>query len=372
MDKIFFSSSKCRILINALHAKSGGGVTYLCNLLPELVSLDGIEIHVVLTKSQLGLAEHLMPYARVHIVNVPKGIFGLLFWEQCVLPVLLRETKVDVVFSPANYGPLVLRHQVIMLRNALDVGRKESRFLKQMYWKGLAVATFLSLLRSKRAVAVSAYAADSMSPSWLRSKVRIIPHGVSGFSATQNRGEASEKFILAVSDIYIQKNLHTLIEAFAIVAKADPDLRLFISGKVLDKKYYDKLMGMIQEFDINDNVIFLGHCNKQRLEWLYNNCIVFVFPSTVETFGNPLLEAMACGAPVVCSNTSAIPEVAGDAALYFDPDNHSDIAVKLLSLVESPEERQRLSVLGQERSRRFTWQHCASETAAVLREAMVR
>jgi len=120
---------------------------------------------------------------------------------------------------------------------------------------------------------------------------------------------------------------------------------------------------------LGDAVEFLGGVSPQRLLELYRRCGLFVFPSTVETFGNPLVEAMACGAPVVCSNVSAMPEVAGDGAQYFDPLDADAMARKVIDLLGDEAARAELARRGLERAGNFSWEITARRTAAVLAEA---
>jgi len=106
-----------------------------------------------------------------------------------------------------------------------------------------------------------------------------------------------------------------------------------------------------------------------ELRALYGRCAVFLFPSRYEGFGLPVLEAMACGAPVVASNASSIPEVAGGAALLFAPDDSAGMADAAHLLLTDPELRARMSRLGAERASRFRWEETARQTAQVLQEA---
>ncbi len=107
---------------------------------------------------------------------------------------------------------------------------------------------------------------------------------------------------------------------------------------------------------------------KHLLE-LYRRCAVFVFPSTVETFGNPLVEAMACGAPIASSNAAAMPEVLGEAALFFDPALIDGMAAALGRLLDDAGLRRELGCKAAARARQFSWPRCAEATLSVIREA---
>lgn len=368
--KTYLRSQKVRVVINALHAKSGGGVTYLRNILPLLATDDRLELHVFLHRSQLALFDPIDERIVVHAFEFPLGLMRLMFWEQLVLPIMVKIMSADVIFSPANFGTILIGRQVILLRNALAVAKTETRWTKRGYWVALGLITFLSLLRSKRAIAVSQYAANSLSLGFqglLADKIRIIHHGISPLFSPDPH-TPRQNFILAVSDIYVQKNLHTLLLAMKPVLNRHPEITLRIAGQIIDEWYYDRVIDLAKQLGIDDKIEFLGRLNSDALLTLYRQCILFVFPSTAETFGNPLVEAMACGTPIASSNSAAMPEIVADAAQLFDPLDADDITRSILTLLNDPQLRQSLGQRGQERARHFSWPQTAASTAQVLIE----
>jgi len=366
------SNGKVRVIINALHAKSGGGVTYLRNILAPLARAEGLELHLVLHVDQYELFGEPPEGVRLHLLDFRTGFLRLLAWEQISLPVLARELGADVTFSPANYGPLLAPNPVIVLRNSLAVIWRERRMAKRLYWIGLAVATMVSLLGCRRAVAVSDYARKALGfglPDWIGRKIAVIHHGVDARFTPDPSVRRVPGELLTVSDVYVQKNLHTLIAALPAIRAAHPEARLVVAGRLVDAEYHGELVAAIAGHGLGDAVEFLGGVSPQRLLELYRRCGLFVFPSTVETFGNPLVEAMACGAPVVCSNVSAMPEVAGDGAQYFDPLDADAMARKVIDLLGDEAARAELARRGLERAGNFSWEITARRTAAVLAEA---
>lgn len=175
--------------------------------------------------------------------------------------------------------------------------------------------------------------------------------------------------MLAVSDIYVQKNLTTLVGAIASLAGTRPELSLRIAGRPVDEDYFASLRRTVSDLNLDDRVVFLGHVETEDLAKLYRRCTVFVFPSTVETFGNPLLEAMASGAAIACSNAAAMPEVAGDAAVMFDLSNPDAMASAIARLLDDPDLARDLRQRAAERARAFTWSNTAARTVDVLRDA---
>ena len=358
-----------RILVNAIHARAGGGITYLRHLLPLLAAEDDLEIHLIPHTSQADAFTALAPAVHVHRVAMPKGWLALVLWEQTVLPFLAWRIGYDAVLSPANFGPLILPAQVIVVRNAVTVGAREKRTGKRLYWATLRVMTALSLLVARRAIAVSQFAAETMATPFSGAMPVIIHHGVDAIFSPPPHHGAREDFLLAVGDLYIQKNLHNLIEAVALMRRQRPATVLRIAGAEIDADYAGRLRRLVVAHDLSEAVVFLGRRDAAELVELYRSCAVFVFPSTIETFGQSLVEAMACGAAVVASGTAAMPEIAGGAALLFDPDKPSDIAEKILKVLDDTALRQSLRARALSRAKTFTWTECARRTAAVLRES---
>ncbi|NQV56041.1 MAG: glycosyltransferase family 4 protein [Rhodospirillales bacterium] len=360
------------MLINGIHAKSGGGVTYLINILPILADDPELELHLFIHRDQFDLFGILDERIRMHLLNFPSGFFLNLLWEQFALPILAKVMSVDVTVSPANYGPLIAPARIIMLRNSLAVAGRETRLVKRLYWAGLTIMTALSLLTCRRAIAVSNYARKALTfgiGRRLQNKVAVIYHGVQstyGPPMVERNGE----YLLAVSDIYVQKNLHTLINALVEIRQEYPGIVLKLAGKAIDQGYLKELQAAIQEGNLGETVEFLGEASSEELVRLYQNCKIFVFPSTVETFGNPLVEAMACGAPIASSNTAAMPEILGDAAVYFDPLDPRDMAEKIGRLLREKPLRDNLSERGLLRARDFSWHTTATQTAKVIKSVV--
>ncbi len=369
------SGRRKRIVINALHAKSGGGVTYLQNTLKYFAEDEDLEFHILLHQEQYDLFAPLPERIHLHLFDFHADFFGLLFWEQFAVPLLTRLMSADVTFSPANYGPLFAPNSVIMLRNALTVMGGEKRIRKRLYWAGVALMTLLSLAASRRSIAVSQYARHQLTfgiASLLGRKTTVVYHGVDkGFRVVRHADEQTP-FMLSVSDIYIQKNLHGLVAALPRIMERFPDIRLKVAGRPNDADYLKGVRRQAAKLGVACHIDFLGHCSVETLRNLYSRCKVFVFPSTVETFGNALVEAMASGAPVASSKTAAMPEIAGDAALYFHPLDSDDIAEQVIRILEDPELAATLSQRGIERAAQYSWEATARQTCAVLRAAAGR
>jgi glycosyltransferase involved in cell wall biosynthesis len=173
--------------------------------------------------------------------------------------------------------------------------------------------------------------------------------------------------VLTVAAALRHKNLARLIEAFAIAANGR-DIALVVAGHAgLDQ---DRLRRQADGLGVGERVRFTGWVDDPDLEGLYGLASAFVYPSLMEGFGMPVVEAMYRGVAVACSNVSAMPEVAGDAAELFDPADVHAIAATVARLLDDPERRAELIARGHERWKAFSWERAASETLAVYERAL--
>jgi glycosyltransferase involved in cell wall biosynthesis len=363
---------KIRLLFNALHSKSGGGLTYLKNILPLMAEDKEIDLHLCVHEDQRDILLDEQKNITIHYLNFPQGFWRLQIREQIDVPRLARTIGADVTFSPANFGPLLAPNTVLLLRNALSVAYVERRPLKVAYWILVYLMTLTSLIVSRRAISVSEYARSAAASgfiSLLGDRFTVVPHGVSEIFSPPKKGAKREKFLLAVSDLYIQKNLKSLIRALTLLKIDHPDITLKIAGHPVDQEYFAELKRTVVRENLADKVEFLGGVSSETLVGYYRRCGVFVFPSTVETFGNPLVEAMACGAPIASSNTAAMPEVVNEAAVFFDPQDVESMAKVIGELLKDPGLRSDLGQKAAQRAKDFTWGETAQRTLAVIKQA---
>lgn len=178
-------------------------------------------------------------------------------------------------------------------------------------------------------------------------------------------------FVLFLSSLWRYKNADGLLRAFALARDRLAGRKLAIVGFPRDAGYVDGLKKLVGELGLGDHVVFCGGVPHEKTATFYQAADLFVYPSFNETFGLTLLEAMACGCPVVTSNRSAMPEIAGDAALLADPADPRALARAMLEALE-PGTREALIRRGYERAKRFTWGACAEGTLAVFRRVMGR
>ncbi len=362
-----------RVLVNAVHAKSGGGVTYLRNLLPLLADRHHLDIHVVVQRDQEEMARELCGPLPLHLLPTCSRLATVMVQEQVAVPLLARRLGADVVFSPANYGPVWGCHSVILLRNAFEVTALEERLSKRLYWLGVRLLTWTCFRTCRRAIIVSRHAARTFLDVFrldADSRIDVVHHGVGALFHPPDDGAARiPGRLLAVSDIYVQKNFETLLRAVARLGADHPDIGLVIAGNELDPAYASRLRKLCAKLGIAGRVEFLGGLAPNRVAELYRVADVFVFPSLVETFGNPLVEAMASGLPVVCSDAAAMPEIVGDAALLAAPGDDVAMAAQISRLLGDRDLWDEMAARGLRRATDFSWTRTADLTARILREA---
>jgi glycosyltransferase involved in cell wall biosynthesis len=203
-------------------------------------------------------------------------------------------------------------------------------------------------------------------------KVVVLPNGVSSEFRPISRKTSQQwvkssfgvqaPFILTVGDLQPRKNQIGLIRAFEKLVRAYPQIRhdLVIVGKETWRA--SAVRAAAKRSSVAGRIHFTGFVSDEGLRRLYGACDLFVYPSLYEGFGLPILEAMACGRAVACSNTSAMPEVADSAALLFDPNSDDEIVLAMRDLLLNPELRQRMERLGLQRAAMFSWENTAAKT----------
>jgi glycosyltransferase involved in cell wall biosynthesis len=199
------------------------------------------------------------------------------------------------------------------------------------------------------------------------SKVVVVPHGSRPLAFPRRAGEPREKMVLHVGAIQTRKNVARLVEAFE---RLEPDWRLVLAGSF--GYGADRIRARIESSAARERISVLGYVDPDELAAWYARAAIFAFPSLDEGFGMPVLEAMAGGVPVLTSNRSALPEVAGDAAILVDPEDTEALIEALRGMAADEALRQKLAARGLERARLFTWERAVRETWEVYEELMRR
>jgi glycosyltransferase involved in cell wall biosynthesis len=245
----------------------------------------------------------------------------------------------------------------------------------RILWKTLVVP---AARRAQRVITHSRAARREISEDFriAAERIDVIPHGPGGdvaeaTSEARLRGRfalGDGPVVLAVSALLAHKNLPPLIEAMAIVRRDVPAASLVVPANPTPLQ--TELAALATQLEIPKAVLFPGWVSPSDLEGFYHMAACFAFPSVREGFGLPVLEAMRRGVPVACSNVSALPEVAGDAAMLFDPHRPGEIADAIRRLLTDRALAERLADRGRERARQFRWHRAASETLETYERAL--
>jgi glycosyltransferase involved in cell wall biosynthesis len=177
-----------------------------------------------------------------------------------------------------------------------------------------------------------------------------------------------QPYMLYVGSLKPYKNICLLLKAFSLLLKRGVSHQLVILGD--DKRWKDSLIRESSRLGIEHKTRFIPYVQSDLLPELYSGADLLVMPSRIEGFGLPVLEAMACGTPVVCSQAASLPEVGGDAVLYFDPSSPDDLAQKIECLIDSAALRMELRAKGLQRSKHFTWNKCVEQHLAVYQSIL--
>lgn len=356
---------------------------YLHELLTSLLKIDeGIECHLFyqteLERDWRGLARTVGH--RVASGRLKLGLSGPERWEQVSLPLTLLLVRPTLYHAVGMVGPVFSPSPLVATIHDLSFARYPEFFLAREagYWNRWVPAT---ARRAGRVLVNSEFTASEVQTLYgiPSSRIVVTPLGVASHFVS-HRGTStlrrvlaqyslSRPYVLFVGTIQPRKNIVRLIGAFADVRRRyDIPHELVICGQ--RGWLCDDVFAAAAAPEIREHVRFLGHARRDDLPFLYSGADVFAYPSLYEGFGLPVLEAMACGTPVVTSRTSALPEVAGGSALLVDPTDVGEIADGLWHLIDNCKTRARLVASGLERACAFTWIRTAQLTLSAYREVV--
>lgn len=282
-------------------------------------------------------------------------------WEQLFLPAKIKSKS--ILWSPANTGPLFIRKQALTIHDLSPLEHPEWFQTSFAAWYRLLLPL---LARTVRVIFTpSEYVKKKVMQRFGISNVVVTPNGVDTCifhpGARHHVREIPEKYILFVGSIQPRKNLSGLVEAWQQIRAEFRDTCLVIAGEPGHVFRSTRLANAEQ-------IRVLNYVSDDDLPGLYAGAELFVLPSWDEGFGLPALEAMACGAPVLVSNTGALPEVVGEAAMIFDAANHHDLSAALQYCLQNKNLRRSLKEKGPARARDFSWQNTADTIWNTLNE----
>ncbi len=368
-------------LVYLVPGETGGRESYARELIPALLAADPKLELVAFVNRDAGarLAGELAASVGAAVVPVsPRSRGGWAIGELGLVSLAARRARVDLVHAMANFGPAWGGfRRVVTVHDLQYLATPE--LLSRASRTATHALVALAARRADRVIAVSAAGRDEIVAGLgiARERIDVVPHGVrpvaprdsAATAAVRERhGLGQRPVILTVATNVAHKNLPALIDALALIEPARRPVAIFAGHATDDGSLADLALAA----GVAQDVRLLGACSTEQLESLYALGACLVLPTLHEGFGMPALEAMARSLPVVCSDIPALREVAGAAALYFDPRSPEQVAARIGQLLGDEALAQRLRQLGLARATQFSWSQAAAATLASYRRALAR
>ena len=375
------SRIEMRIGINALYLipdRVGGSEIYLRRLLSALARIDSTNHYVIFTNREnrgsfplaRNFTEHFCP---VNALFRPHRIL----WEQFILPFHVKKERLDVLHSPGFTAPLFCPcPSVVTFLDTIYLEFPET-FPSGARWAMKFLAD-RSASRSRAVIALSHYSRDQIiwSLDVAPDQVDVI-HMAPGLETGKarprleantvlNRYGIKYPYILAVSAAHPHKNLVRLIEAYYLSRQEGVDHDLVLMG-VKHRRYFQMVRNTVKRLDLEDKVVFTGWVPEEEKAAVYSGADLLVYPSLLEGFGLPVVEAMRLGVPVACSDVPSLQEAAGDAARFFNPHSVEEIAAAIKDCLRDDDLRRHLIARGRSQAGKFSWDDTARRTLEVYR-----
>lgn len=368
-----------RIGIDARFWNQSGIGRYLRNLIFHLQKIDSKNDYYLFLLpedfDQLNLAKNF------HKVLANFKWYGI--EEQIKLPKLLEKYNLDLVHFPHFNVPIFYNGKFIVTihdlihQHSSNYSSTHNPLIFHLKKIGYNLVFSQAVKKSQKIITVSNFVKQQLIDDWKVpvKKVEVTYEAVEenllieakNITSSQTKNvltkfQISPPFIFYVGNVHPHKNVERLIESFLELRKNYQYLQLVLSGK--ENYFWKRLKAKYQ----NKNIICTGFITDQELVALYKSASAFVLPSKEEGFGIPILEAFACGCPVVSSNKASLPEVGGDAAIYFDPENLNEIQEKIAQVLNNSKLKQHLINQGLKRVKQFDWNKLAEQTLQVYQD----
>lgn len=312
-------------------------------------------------------------------------------WTQIGLWKALKEEKVDLLFVPSHIAPLLYRGKLVTTIH--DIAFKIPELKESYGWKEkmfLDWTTAWMAIRSDKIIVPSEATGNDLRKyyKWtgLKERIRVIYHGgmersgennplllkwksaeITKFNKKFDLGK-NEQIMLFIGRIELKKNILKILDAFKIFSENHKNWKLVLAGK--DGHGANVIKEKIEELEMRDQVVLTGYIEEKEKKYLLSQADIFVFPSLYEGFGLPILEAFTFKKPVITSNSSSMPEVAGKAAHLVDKNSVVEICKGMTMLADDKKYTEKLSGKIEKQLDKFDWQKCAEETLEVLMESL--
>lgn len=350
----------------------GGVKVYTRNLLPRLFTIAPDHEYVLMYQSPALIGTY-SSYPNVE--EVALRVPGRFLWDQWAAPWIANRKRVDVLFNFKFTVPFFSRVKKVFVIHGSEWFTIPEAFLWHDRWyfrifvplyihRADAIISVAQTVKDDvvRFAKVPASKVTAVHNGYDRSRFRPI-HDGSVLDSVRRKLGLPERFVLWAGQIYPPKNVGRLLEAFAQIKDQVPHA-LVLAGETRWRAKEE--FRRIRELGLEDRIHFAGWVSHEDLPAVYSLADLFAFPSLYEGFGIPLLEAMACGCPVLTSRTGSPPEVVDSAGCLVDPLRVDEIASRMREILMSAPLRQEMAQRGLERVKAFSWERCARETLAVL------
>lgn len=314
---------------------------------------------------------------RFKIVKAPYRWYTLS--EQIFMPLKIKRAKVDIMHFPHFNVPLLYRDKFIVTIHDLVIThfptQRATTLAPWMYKiKQLAYKSVIrhAAKNSHKIITVSDYSKKDIIKYFKlpEAKVEVTYEAADDFKPSKEGAEVLKRYnikkpyLLYVGNAYPHKNLEVLLKVVKeLKQKKELDWTLVFVGK--PDYFYKRLKQNVWAQDLDEQIIFTGFAPDAHLPILYEQALAYIFPSKYEGFGLPPLEAMSYQVPVLAAKSSCLPEILGDAALYFDPDDVYGIIKQLNKLIDNPALRQELIASGLKQAQKYSWEQMSKQTLAI-------
>lgn len=365
----------------AVHNRRGIG-NYTLNLVQHLAAIDKNNQYILyIDRDDI---ENVLP--KQNNFKVKKlWLSNYFIWEQITLPMNAKKDGVDILHCTGNTAPIYLNmkikliltiHDVMYLKDYSTIPQSLSWYQRwgRVYRKMIVPRAIKHIAK---VVTVSNFSKNDIKEHLpaLKEDVILVTHEAAGerfrkMGGDIQRSKVSDTFgikgnyILTLGALDPRKNTKAIINTFLHLKSEEKiNVNLVIAG--IPKWRQTEFYKTVQESSFMEDIIFTDFISEEDMVLLYNYATVFLYPSLYEGFGIPPLEAMACGAPVITSNTTSIPEIVGNAAFLIDPLNDKELKEALLSLLNNEDLRNDLIARGFKRAKEFSWNKMAKETLQI-------
>ena len=314
----------------------------------------------------------------VHIIELKCPTYPL--WEQVALPRAVKRIMPDMLHCTSNTAPINCPVPLVLtLHDIIYLEKRQSScpsWYQEMGWHYRRLVVPRILPQCKKIITVSQFERQRILDALQLPEEQLVAvyNGFnSHFHLQPEAPEITQKYIDAENYLFFlgntdsKKNTPRVLKAYSLyLERSDKKLPLLIAD--LKEEVIDRILEEEKITDIKKYLSFPGYISNTDLPALYRGAFAFLYPSLRESFGIPMLEAMACGAPIIAGNTSAMPEIAGERAILVDPFNTEEIATKILLLENAPDFYQQQVEYGLERSKLFSWKNTAESLLKIYKE----